>query len=91
MAKGRAGRRRGSPETKLRGGAAPEKAELGLPGADSSGAEVWKHLHGTRDLQVALARLGEVWSGGFVGGGGPARQGSPACAHAGCWSALRLK
>ena len=32
----------------------PEKAELGLPGADSSGAEVWKYLHGTRDLQVAL-------------------------------------
>ena len=73
-AKGRPGRRRSSQETCSRGGAAPEKAKLGLPGADSSGAEVSKHLHGTRDLQVALAKLGEVWSSGFVGGGGPARR-----------------
>ena len=42
------------------GGAAPEKAELGLPGAESSGAGVWRHLHGTRDLQVALAKFGEA-------------------------------
>ena len=71
------------PETCFRGGAAPEKAELGLPGADSKGAEVWKHLHGTRDPQVALAKLGEVWSGGFVGGGGVERWNTAGARRAG--------
>ena len=70
--KGERGRRRDAPAMYSRGGGRPEVANLGLPGVDSSGAGVWKHLHGTRDLQVALVKLGEVWSGGFVGGGGPA-------------------
>ena len=37
--KGRAGRRRESPETSSRGGAAPELAKLGLPGVNP--ARVW--------------------------------------------------
>jgi len=41
----------------------PEKTELGLPGVDSSGAWVGKHLRHTGDPLVALAGLGKAWNG----------------------------
>ena len=57
----------GSPELCSRGGAAPEKTELGLPGTDSSGAGVWKYLHGTREAPGHSAGLGKVCGGGIDG------------------------
>ena len=46
-------------------------------------AWVGETLQGTRDLQVALAKLGEVWSGSFVGGGGVERRNTAGVRRAG--------
>ena len=73
------GRRRSSPELCSRGGAAPEKTELGLPGTDSSGAGVWKYLHGTREAPGHSAGLGKACGGAFDGRAEVARRTPPAC------------
>ena len=68
--KGARGSGAGSPETCSRGGIAPEKAELGLLGEDSSGDGVWKHLYGMREAPGHSAGLGKVCGGGIDGRGG---------------------
>jgi len=67
---GRAGGGAGSPELCSRGGAAPEKTELGLPGADSNGDWVGRHLRGMRKALVAMGRWFGAPSVTLVGDGG---------------------
>ena len=59
------------PEACSRGGAAPEKTELGLLVADSSGIWVGRHLRGMRKALVATGRL----LGSTSGQGGPRTNG----------------
>ena len=69
------GRRRDSPAAHSRGGARPEKTELGLPGADSNGGWVGWHLRCMRKPLVAKSGHGDGWSVELGGGGGSARRG----------------
>ena len=69
------GRRRDSPAARSRGGARPEKTELGLPGADSNGGWVGWHLRCMRKPLVAKSGHGDGWSVELNGGGGSARRG----------------
>jgi len=68
--KGARGGGAGSPEMCSSGVIAPEKAELGLLGEDSSGDGVWKHLYGMREAPGHSAGLGKVCGGGIDGRGG---------------------
>ena len=68
-------RRRDSPAARSRGGARPEKTELGLPGADSNGGWVGRHLRCMRKPLVAKSGHGDGWSVELDGGGGSARRG----------------
>ena len=72
-----------APAACSRGGAAPEKTELGLPGADSNGGWVGRHLRDMRKPPEATERWIGAWSdlGKARGGAGP--WGSPA---SGCTS-----
>jgi hypothetical protein len=74
---GRAGQRRGSPATLLRGGARPEFFELGVSGVNRAWVWVGKGLRDTRSPPEAFAGLGEVCSGVCYDGDGLARRGSP--------------
>ena len=67
-----------APAACSRGGAAPEKTELGLPGADSNGGWVGRHLRDMRNPPKAMERRIGAWSdlGKARGGAGP--WGSPA-------------
>ena len=67
-----------APAACSRGGAAPEKTELGLPGADSIGGWVGRHLRDMRNPPKATERRIGAWSdlGKARGGAGP--WGSPA-------------
>ena len=56
--------------TAFRGGAPPEKTELGLPGVESSGIWVGRGLHDTRSPSGAFAGLGEVRGEACCDGGG---------------------
>ena len=73
--KGRVEQRRNSPAARSRGGARPEKTELGLPGADSNGGWVGWHLRCMRKPLVAKSGHGDGWSVELNGGGGWARRG----------------
>jgi len=77
--RGNAGRRRDVPAANSRGGAAPEKAESGLPEADSGRSWALEHARGTsKPLGHSSGRCG-VWGGARGGGRGSAQQSSPAC------------
>ena len=71
------GRWRNAPAACSRGGAAPEKTELGLPGADSNEGWVGRHLRGMRKPLVASGGGFEASSVKLVGDGGSVAQGSP--------------
>ena len=66
-------------------------AELGLPGADSSGVWVGKGLRDMRSPPGAFAGLGEVRGGACCDGGGPARRCSPTCGVLAVAVAYRLR
>ena len=72
-----------APAACSRGGAAPEKTELGLPGADSNGGWVGRHLRDMHNPPEATERRIGAWSdlGKARGGAGP--WGSPASGCAG--------
>ena len=73
------GRQRNSPETNSRGGATPEKAESGLPVADSGRGWALEHARGTsKPLGHSSGRCG-VRGGARGGGGGSAQRSSPMC------------
>ena len=61
-----------APAACSRSGAALEKTELGLPGADSNGGWVGRHLRGMRKPLVALGGGFEASSVKLVGDGGSA-------------------
>ena len=88
---GGAGGGAGSPELCSCGGAAPEKTELGLPGADSNGVWVGRHLRGMRKALVAMGRWFGAPSVTLVGDGGSAAQGSPVLACSGSYGAPWLR
>ena len=67
----------------LRGGAAPEKAEHGLSGADSNGGWVGRHLLDMRKPPEATERRIGAWSDHGKARGGAGQWGSPA---SGCTS-----
>jgi len=77
--KSREGRRRGSPEQSSRGGALPKVANLGPPGANSSGGKAREAQCGTRNPLVPSAGSRDALGGGCCAGGGPTGRGSPAC------------
>ena len=81
----------GSPELCSRGGAAPEKTGLGLPGADSNGVWVGRHLRGMRKALVAMGRWFGAPSVTLVGDGGSAAQGSPVLTCSGSYGAPWLR
>jgi hypothetical protein len=68
--KGCAGQRRGSPETKLRGGARPEVGKIGHPGWGLSRFWVKEHPRGTRGSPRPRAERGDALGGGCCAGGG---------------------
>ena len=69
----------------------PEKTELGLPGADSNGVWVGRHLRGMRKALVAMGRWFGAPSVKLVGDGGSAAQGSPVLARSGSYGAPWLR
>ena len=74
-------RRRKAPAAYPRGGAAPEKTELGLPGVESSGIWVVRGLRDTHSPPGAFAGLGEVRGGACCDGGGFPWRRSPELGH----------
>ena len=86
-----AGRRRNVPAACSRGGAAPEKTELGLPGADSNGGWVGRHLRSMRKPLVASGGAFEASSVKLAEDGGSAAQGSPVLAGFGSYGAPWLR
>ena len=66
-------------------------ANLGLPGADSSGAWVEKHLRGKRKPLEAKAGHGRAWTGLATARGGLRGGASPACGVQGPRGGLQLQ
>ena len=69
----------------------PEKTELGLPGADSNGGWVGRHLRGMRKPLVASGGGFEASSVKLAEDGGSAAQGSPVLACSGSYGAPWLR
>ena len=80
--KSREGRRRGSPEQSSRGRALPEVANLGPPGANSSGGKAREAQYGTRNPLVPSAGSRDALGGRCCACGGPT---GGARRRATCW------
>ena len=84
-------RRRKAPAAYTRGGSAPEKTELGLPGVESSGIWAVRGLRDTRSPPGAFAGLGEVRGGACCDGGGFAWRSIAGVRSRRLWGALLTK
>jgi len=82
--KSREGRRRGSPEQSSRGGALPEVANLGPPGANSSGGKAREAQYGTRNPLVPSAGSRDALGGGCCPSAA-LRAGLAGVRRAACW------